>query len=371
MSVRDVDEPVGLSGLNALLTTAASNSPDHILVEDDEGASTARQIELRTRRLATQLTNGGLAPGERVLIVAGAQSASFVAIMATLRAGLEPVLAPCHAGPVELATFAHAAGAAALIGPTRYGGCEFGETYLAAAAAADTIRGILTHGPDRVDGTADISPATLDALPEPAATGHRDSAVLETPTIATLAGPWTSPTLVSHRQISLFADALSLVEQARIDPSKRVVALLPPTSLAGLVSGPFAAFVGASRLVLHGPFAAKRFLAHCDAAPGAHIVAPFAFGRCLAGQAYDVSSLILVSRFAGADAFALPPPLAFDRPVVDLYAFGEDAVLAQCRENGEAVPPARVAGLKAADGLGARLNRARAEHRLHSAEAPW
>ncbi len=370
MSVRAADELSSLSGLGALLTTAANNSPDHVLVEDDEGTSTAAQLALRTRRLAAQLQLGGLARGERVLIVAGAQTASLVAIIAALQAGLEPVLAPCHAGALGLATFARLAGAAALIGPTRYGELELGEVYLSAAGSAETIRGILTHGPDRVDGAADISFAALDALPGPAEL--LDADVLEMPTIATFAGPWTAPTLVSHRQASLFADALSLVEQARINPSKPIIALLAPTSLAGLVGGPFAAFVGASRLVLHGPFSAKRFLAHLDQDPGAHLLAPAVIGGCFDRATFDLSSLMLVSRYADADAFALPGSLASQRPSVDVYAFGEDAVLAQRRENGEAAPPARLAAdLSLTDGLGARLNRARAEHRLHAADAPW
>ena len=114
--------------------------------------------------------------------------------------------------------------------------------------------------------------------------------------------------LVSHRQATLFADALSLVEQARINPTRRILSLLTPSSRAGLVAGPFAALVGASELVLHGPFVASSVLAHLDAAPGTHLVAPIAIGVQLAAEVFtaELSSLILVSRFDAAEAFFLP-----------------------------------------------------------------
>ncbi len=361
MNLHGARELPSSSGLNALLDTAAANSPEHVLIEDDAGAWSAAAVARRTRRLAAELRRYGLARGERVLVVAGAQAMTLVATAAALRIGIEPVLAPCHAGPVELAGFAQACGAAALIGPTRCGTLDLGDTYLAAAAAAENIRGILTHGPGRVDGAADISPAVLDAAEADAA---GEAALLEMPTIATFAGAVP----VSHRQASLFADALSLVEQAQIDPSKRVLALLPPATRAGLVGGPFAALVGAAGLVLHGPFDARRFLQHCDAAPGAHILVPAAAGTRIADAAPTSSSLILVSRFADVDGFALPDALTAGAPVVDLYAFGEDAVLAQARHGGEADWPRRAAGLGAADGLGAQLNRARAENRMHGAD---
>ena len=369
MTVHGSDELFSLSGLNALVSTAAENSPDHILIQDDDGVSTAAQVARRVRGLASQLVVGGLIRGERVLIVGGAEAASIVAVVAALRAGLEPVLAAPGIHPIDLATCAQVSGAAALIGPSRYGDLDLGETYLSTAAIAESIRGILTHGPDRTDGAADISFPALDAMPD--VVRPDEPLVVEMPTIATFAGARTAPRLVSHRQASLFADALSLVEQARINPSKPVISLLAPASLGGLVGGPFAAWVGASRLVLHGPFDGRRFLAHCDADPQAHVLAPAAIGRTLERCAGDLSSMILVSRFADAESFVLPEAVAGERPVVDLYAFGEASVLAQRRQNGEPDWPKRVADLSATDGLGARLNRARAEQRIHSADHPW
>ena len=362
ISTETIEAPFPDSGLYALLATAARDCPGMVLMGDDEGSSTASDLARRVLRLAAVLRLASLSPGERILIIAGAQTAAFVALVAALRAGLEPALAPCGLGPAEMAAHASAAQAVALIGPARYGALELGDSYLAAAAIAASIRVIATQGPDPVDGAVDVSFARLDGMhevpDEPALQGGNQ----ETPTVFTFSGPPIAPVLVAHRQAGLFADALSLVEQARINPSKRIISTLPPASLAGLVAGPFAALVGASSLVLQGPFDSARFLAACDAEPGYHLVAPEAIGRLFeeTALAADLTSLILVSRFAGQAAFVLPRTLACDRPVVDLYAFGENTLLAQRRTDGVAHPPARVPDKSPGGGLGARLNRARA-----------
>lgn len=362
------DDPFELGGLDALLTTAVRSSPHTVLFADDAGDVGAAVLARRVRALAERFRLSGLRRGERVLIVAGAQVQTLAAIVAAVRAGLEPALARPGLGAVELAAHAGAAQAAALIGPSFYGE-PIGETYLSAAALADTIRLIATHGAAPTDGALDISAAALDASSEPpdAETGEP---LLEMPLIATFAGPGEAPRLVSHRQAALFADALSLVEQARINPSRAILSLLSPSSRAGLVAGPFAALVGASKLVLHGPFDSATLLGRLDAEPGIHLVAPAAIGEALSADALAAApgSLILVSRFVDSEAFALPAPLPTTHLVADLYAFGEETVLTQRRLDGEARPPARVADRSLTDGLGARLNRARAEHRLHAGE---
>ena len=358
------DDAFALSGLDALLATAARTSPETVLAADDADAVTAEALARRARVLAARFRLSGLRRGERLLIVAGAQVQTLVTIAAAVRAGLEPALVRPGLDAIELAAHAAAAQAAALIGPAFYGEA-LGETYLSAAALTDSVRLIATHGAEPVDGALDVSAAALDA--SSATPDEEAEGALEMPLIATFAGTGATLRLVSHRQATLFADALSLVEQAHINPTRRILSLLPPSSRAGLIAGPFAALVGASALVLHGPFRAAAFLAHLDAEPGAHLVAPIAVGTLLAAQAFtlELSSTILVSRFDGVEAFALPERLPTSRPVADLYAFGEDLVLTQRRVDGEARAPQRIADRSLGDGLGAKLNLARAEHRLH------
>lgn len=356
--LEETPEPFPQAGLDALVLAAAADDPDSILICDDDGALTAAEVARRIHLTAAYLRTGGLVAGERVLIVAGAQTNALVALASALSLGLEPALAPMGLGPVELAAHARAADAAALVGPSHYGAMPVGEAYLSAAAIADSVRMVATQGPEPVDGAADLSPEGLAGLPvDPALLADR---VTETPVVATFSGPPQAPTLILHRQAALFADALSLVEQARINPTKRIVSTLPPATLAGLVAGPFAAFVGASSLALHGPFEANRFLALLDAQRGSHLVAPCAIAPMFEDRRLttELTSLILVSRFAEARSFTLPPPLACDRPMVDLYAFGEDTLLARRRTDGEARPPVRVTD-KSLGGVGADLNRAR------------
>ena len=376
----EAQEPFPQSGLGALLGAAAADCPDAILLRDDDGAVTAAEVALRVRRTAAHFRASGLTAGERVLIVAGAQTAAIVALAATLTMGAEPVLVPCGLGPVELAAHARAAGAVALVGPSSYGVLQFGDSYLSTAAIVDTIRMVATQGPELVDGAADLSARALaaPATPSPRTeTGYGTSldtmaavASPESPVIGTFEGPTSSPTLILHRQAALFADALSLVENAHINPTKRILSTLPPATMAGLVAGPFAALVGASSLCLHGPFEARRFLAACDAEPGVHLVAPCSVAAVFEDKRLsgELSSLILVSRFADAQSFALPPSLACDRPMVDLYAFGEDTLLARRRDEGEARPPARVTDKSSGGGLGARLNRARSDQAQRASE---
>lgn len=360
------------SGLDALVAAAARDCPDLILVRDDAIACTGGDMALRVGRLAALLRHAGFLPGERILVVAGATVGAIAALVAALRAGLEPALVPPGLGPVDLAAHARAAAAVALIGPSLYGDLDLGETYLSAAALAESIRMIATQGPEPVDGAVDVSFGRLDAMRDvPGAYLDDDRPAMVEPAILTFHGPSGAPGVVAHRQAALFADALSLVEQARINPSARLVSTLPPATRAGLVAGPCAALIGASGLVLHGPFDSVRFLAACDAEPGFHLVAPAAIGATFEDGALtvDVASLILVSRFAGQGAFVLPRALDCDRPVVDLYAFGEETVLAQRRSDGRAQPPSRVTDKSRAGSLGARLNQARAEHRLHGTDS--
>ena len=354
-------------GLDALLLSAERDAPDAVLITDDEGASTATVLAARVRKLAAHLRLFDFAPGERALVVAGARSEAFVAMTALLGAGLEPALVPCDLSAMELAAHAVAADAVALIGPSAYGPLDLGETYLSAAAVAESIRMIGCQGPGPVDGAIDLSFAALDAMRDP---GHRVAAGDNASHIATFAGPRSAPTIVRHRQAALFADALSLVEQARINPSKPLLSTIPPATLAGLVAGPFAALIGASGLLLHGPFDARRLLALCDREPGTHLVMPGQAGPLFADKtlAANISSLILVSRHQ-ASGFVAPAATACERPVVDVYAFGEDHVVSQRRAaDGVARPPARVgdpasashaAGATSAS-LGSRLNQARA-----------
>ena len=362
-----IDEAQPVRGLDALLLASLEDAPDAVLFRDDDGSVTARAFSARVDRLVEQISQCGLKPGERILLVTGANLRSLAVLFAALRAGLEPALVPCGLGPVELAAYARVADAVALAGPTHYGALALGDAYLSAAALSETIRLVATLGPATVDGAADFSSSVRAAVSVPGPT-RLD---VEAAVIVTFEGPAAAPAAVAHRQTSLFAAALALIDQARINPTKPILSTIVPASLAGLVAGPFAALIGASGLVLHGPFESRAFLAAYDAAPDAHLVAPAEVGPLLRNAAMGTghTSLILLSRFASPTGFVLPAALDCERSVVDLYAFGETAVLARRRDGGLAQTPAELADGSLPGPLGVALNRARSESRMVAAGA--
>ena len=338
------------AGLDGLLQTSARACPAAVLFRDGDGATTAEQAALYSSALAAQFQQCGLRPGERVLLIMSARTIAVLALAGALRAGLVPVLLPCGLGPVELAGYAKASAAAALVGPTHLGGHDYGDSYLSAAALSDTIRLIATLGPSCVDGAADFQVATL--LPEAGRTVSglakpnlgAESEVIITFERPAAPGPTSSAVLVSHRQSAIFSAVLRLASETQLNPSRPLLSTLVPATFAGLVAGPYAALMAAASLTLHGPFDAAEFLRACDAEPDAHLAAPAAIAPVLheAGLTRGDASLILLSRFASPAAFTLPEPLACERLVVDLSAFGETAALAHRREGGLAAWPAEL-----------------------------
>jgi hypothetical protein len=340
---QDSGEPIR-AGLDGLLQTSARACPGAILFRDGEGTATALQAASYSAALAGQFLQSGLRPGERVLLVMSSRTVAVLALAGALRAGLVPVLLPCGLGPVELATYAKVSGAAALVGPTYLGHHDYGESYLSAAALSDTIRLIATLGPGRVDGAADFQASTIvpaGGTPKPAPENSEGELILtfERPTHPV---PASGAPLVSHRQSDIFSAVLPLATEAQLNPLRPLISTLVPATFAGLVAGPYAALMAAASLTLHGPFDAAGFLRACDAEPGAHLAAPAAIAPVLeeAGLTRGDASLILLSRFPTAAEFTLPAALASERLVVDLYAFGETAALAHCREGGVAAWPA-------------------------------
>lgn len=343
------DAALAYAGLDGLLQTSARVWPDGVLFRDGAGSMTAAKAAAYSAALAAQFGLSGLRPGERILLVMAARTVDVLALAGALRAGLVPVLLPCGLGPVDLATHAKASEARALIGPTHLGTQDYGESYLTAAALSEQVRLVATLGPGMVDGAADFAPAALESIAKNQASVTPPAAVSEAELILTFerqpgpVPPGGAP-LVPHRQSEIFSAVLRLAGEARLNPSRPLISTLVPATFAGLVAGPYAALMSAASLTLHGPFEAAGFLRAYDSEPGAHLVIPAAIAPLLqeAGLTRGDASLILVSRFAAAEAFALPAPFACERLVADLYALGETRLLAQHREGDSAVTPAEL-----------------------------
>ncbi len=328
--------------LDTLLMGAARLRPETIALADRTRAYSYAAFATHVAGLARLLADCGLQPGERLLLAGGAEISLVTALVAALRGGLEPVLAPLDLGPSELSAYARAVNAAALIGPREYGDLKFADAYFEVAAAVQSIRLVATLGPGEVDGAVDFSHAAVSRY----AAAHPDSG-LERGKPAPAAGRIVTldrrrGTPVVHEQATLMAASFDFGARTQIGRETPVLSTLPSTSFAGLVAGPFAALLSGATLHLHGPFAAEDFL-KCRARAGhAHLVVPAAIAADLAGSGIleGLASIVLVSRLAAEDGYRPPPPLACPCPSIDLYAIDESTAVTEPRRGERPVPPA-------------------------------
>ena len=325
--------------LPTAIAAAAAVRPTLPLLTDRHGTLDAATLDAQVTQLAGALTALGLRSGERVLLTGGAETAVVRALAGALRAGLDVALFPMHLPLKMLATYVRDVGAAALIGPTSYGGLHLGETWLAAAADTPSLRLVATIGPDEADGAVDLSPAGLSAA------GFTGAAVAikgARPRIITADRGPAGARAVTHHQATLMMAGLDLVARAGIARQTPLLSTLAPVSVAGLVAGPIAALLAGATLVLDGPFETQAFLARFETLARSHLVVPAAMGADVAraGLGPQLATLLLVSRAAGLGTLGLPAHVDAGCPVLDLYAVGESALVAEMRSGGHAAPAA-------------------------------
>jgi len=147
--------------LETLVSGAARLRPENIAFRDRTTTCPYGIVAAQVVALARIFADRGLRPGERLLLTGGAEVALVIGIIAALRGGFEPALAPLDFRPSELAAYANAINAAALVGPTIYGDLAPVEAYFATAAAAPSIRLLATFGPGEVDGAVDLSAGAI------------------------------------------------------------------------------------------------------------------------------------------------------------------------------------------------------------------
>lgn len=330
-------DPFAPFSLDTLVAGAARLRPEAVAFADDGETLTAAEAAARTAALARLLVEYGLRPGERLVLVGGASAALCIALAAGVRAGFDLALAPVDLDAASLAAYARAVGATGLVGASRYGDHDFGETCLAAAMDAPDVRLVASLGPDAMDGAADLSPA---AIADFAAARPDDGLARGKPPGAPPAQFLTrrrDGAVVAHRQATLMAAGLDLVTRAKIGRPTPVLTTLPPVTFAGLVAGPVAALLAGSPLRLHGPFTAAGFVDACADLRDPHVVLPAAAGAAIvrSGLTAGFAALIVCTR--GEPAPVLPGAAC---PLVDLYAAAESAAVAEPRADGRSVPPA-------------------------------
>lgn len=289
--------PISVFSLDALTAGAAKLRPDRLaLAEAGPGARaealTYAQFDSQVRALAQHLLALGLAPGERVLILAGARTACVVAAIGALAAGVEPLLVPVGLDAGQLAATATAANCVAIAGPTSYGTLKLEETLFEAAAQSEMIRFVATLGPGEADDAIDLAPERLQSgeASTPATSDLR-------PRVGTL-DPQRRP--VFHEQSALLVAALDLVGQAEIAAGSQLLSTLAPASFASLVTGPVASLLSGAPLTLFGPFEAADFITCLDKTGPSHGVVPASILPDLARagllQPGSIATAIVVAR---------------------------------------------------------------------------
>ena len=327
---------------DTLISGAARLRPQGLALNDRTTSVPFDLLAGEATALARLLADCGLRTGERILLIGGAEASFVIAIIAALRGGFEPALAPLDLAPEDLAAYAQSINAAALAGPSHYGDAVAPELYFTTAAATPSIRLVASLGPQEVDGAVDLSTKAVlrHAAGQVESTLERGRPAPAAPRVITFDRRRGRP--VVHVQSTLMAAGLDFVARASIGRETPIVSTLPPTSLAGLVAGPLAALLSGAALYLEGPFEAETFVKRLDAVDNAHLVIPLAVASdFMRAQLFKrLASAVLVSRLSASDAFAPPDHLQSPCPIVDLYAIDEIAAIGEPRRAGAAVAPA-------------------------------
>ncbi len=226
--------------LDTLVTGAARLRPDGLAFADRLGPWPFGIVAAQVSALARILADCGLQPGERILIVGGAEVSVVTAAIAALRGGFVPALAPIDLDAAALAAYGQAIDAAAIAGPTSYGDFASFETCLAAAAAMPSVRLVATLGPTEIDGAVDLSLGAMlkYAAQHPDFGLERGKPLPEPPPVITYDRNRARP--VHHRQAALIAAGLDFVARARIGRVTPILSTLAPVSAAGFIAGPCA-----------------------------------------------------------------------------------------------------------------------------------
>jgi non-ribosomal peptide synthetase component F len=338
---RRAADPLACFDLDTLLEGAARLRPELLAFVDDEDSMTFEEANRRADILANTFVDTGLRPGETVLVAAGAPAASFLAMVAALRAELRVAIAPAWTAPALAGRYALRAGAAAIVvapGSER----DSVESWLEAAANAPTARLVCSLGRDRVDGALAIDLEEASAT-EPLFAGPK----LKRYEVCTFD---RDAALVPHAQRTLLAASLDVVARSKIGLRLPVLSTVPPSSFAGLVAGPIATVLAGAALSWCVPFDAQAFLRALDEAGPVHLVAPAALAPMLDEakllRSSSIASLLLLSRSPDWRPLDRPPPtleacVGFG-PIIDLYAFGERAVAPETRcDDGRPTPPVK------------------------------
>lgn len=271
------------------------------------------QLETKVDQLARLLAVNRAQPGARVAILAPLGPEAIISVLASLRAGLSPLLLPLHGNELELLCLIEAADAVMAIGVGRVGAMRPLLMLRELAVRAFGTRFVGGFGAQIPDGIAPLDKlmdtATLHPLPEVAQ---------RTPLLVVDAVTLDGPLPVSERE--LLGKALDISRLLKPMASSRIVTTLVGGDLAALASGPAMAMLTGVELLPLGLFSLGDLQACMEGGRNVHLVLPGAMEPALAQSRLAshpaLASLVFVQRPSANRS--LPAVYRSDIAIVDI-----------------------------------------------------
>lgn len=282
-------------------------------------------------RLANGLKGWRLPPGSRIGLCLAGGSESWLAYLAVEAAGHIPCLLPLIWDEDALVAGVQAAGIAAVLTQARVGASAPAERLRRVAVRYFGLRYLAAFGPDVPDGVIGLDGMVLD--------GRGGAFAPEAGGLVSFAGG--DPNRPMHRPgDGLLGSIVLHLVAARVAPEDRVLTLLPPSDLRGLVTGLGAALVAGASLETLPVFDAAGFAAALARPGPTHLVVPAGLERNLAASRCPegVRSVTLAHRApTRLGARLLRPTGDPDAPraVIDAVAFDETVILTVVRGQGD------------------------------------
>lgn len=264
------------------------------------------ELDRRVDALASLLSMARPQPGACVAILAPLGPEALVSILASLRAGLSPMMLPAHAGEADLLRLMERSGAVMAVGVGRIGSLRPLLLLRDVAAHAFGLRFVGGFGADIPDGVAPLDQLMghgAQVVFQPAAQRGEIRAVDG----QNLAGPFA----LSEQQV--LARALEISRLLKPLASSRIVTTLVGGDMAALATGPGIALLTGVELLPLGLFALEDLRACLEGGRKVHLVLPGSMEPALArsrlGSHAALASLVFVQR-----AEEGPCSLTIDRP---------------------------------------------------------
>ncbi|MGV7034448.1 AMP-binding protein [Methylobacterium symbioticum] len=271
--------PARRTGLGALLAATAARHPTRPALIDrgDKPGWCGRPAMTWSygaaaeivARLARGIRRWRLPPGSRVGLWFAGGSEGLVAHLAVEAAGHVPCPMPAAWDEAQILAAVEAAGIGAVLTQGRLGARRPAETLCRVALQVFSLRYLAAFGPDVPDGVINLDAMALErGAPDPAV-GEGAGGLIS------FAG--RDPARPVHRPgDALLAAVAAHLVAARIGPGERLLTLLPPDDLRGLVTGLGAALVAGASLETLPVFDGAALDASLADQPGRplHLVAP-------------------------------------------------------------------------------------------------